>query len=276
MTARIVQPASADVLFILLGAIMVLAMHAGFAFLELGTVRKKNQVNALVKILVDFAVSTVAYFFVGYAIAYGASFFTGAEQLARRTATSWSSSSSCSPSPPPSRPSSRAASPSARASARSSPPPRCSSASSIRCSRASPGTSLRHPGLDQGTRAPSSTTSPAPSSCTRWAAGSALAAVLLLGARSEPLPQGRRDLRPPAVQHPVPRARRLGAHRRLVRLQRDERADHRQDLGPGRGQLADGDGGRHAGGGAARAATTRASCTTARSPGWSRSARAAT
>jgi Amt family ammonium transporter len=49
-----------DVLFVLLGAIMVLAMHAGFAFLEVGTVRKKNQVNALVKIMVDFSVSTVA------------------------------------------------------------------------------------------------------------------------------------------------------------------------------------------------------------------------
>lgn len=73
-----------DALFILLGAVMVLAMHAGFAFLELGTVRKKNQVNALVKILVDFSVSTVAYFFVGYAVAYGVSFFTGAEALAAR------------------------------------------------------------------------------------------------------------------------------------------------------------------------------------------------
>jgi Amt family ammonium transporter len=71
-----------DALFILLGAIMVLAMHAGFAFLELGTVRKKNQVNALVKILVDFAVSTIAYFFVGYTVAYGTSFFTGAPALA--------------------------------------------------------------------------------------------------------------------------------------------------------------------------------------------------
>jgi Amt family ammonium transporter len=71
-----------DTLFILLGAIMVLAMHAGFAFLELGTVRKKNQVNALVKILVDFAVSTIAYFFVGYAVAYGVTFFTSAETLA--------------------------------------------------------------------------------------------------------------------------------------------------------------------------------------------------
>ena len=74
----------ADTLFILLGAIMILAMHAGFAFLELGTVRKKNQVNALVKILVDFAVSTMAYFFVGYAIAYGVHFFQGAEVLAQK------------------------------------------------------------------------------------------------------------------------------------------------------------------------------------------------
>ncbi|MDP1952958.1 MAG: ammonium transporter [Polaromonas sp.] len=73
-----------DALFILLGGIMVLAMHAGFAFLELGTVRKKNQVNALVKILVDFSVSTVVYFIVGYGVAYGTSFFVGAEQLAAK------------------------------------------------------------------------------------------------------------------------------------------------------------------------------------------------
>ncbi len=73
-----------DALFILLGAIMVLAMHAGFAFLELGTVRKKNQVNALVKILVDFSMSTIVYFAVGYGIAYGTSFMVGAEQLAAK------------------------------------------------------------------------------------------------------------------------------------------------------------------------------------------------
>ncbi|MEN9384924.1 MAG: hypothetical protein RL323_2067 [Pseudomonadota bacterium] len=72
----------ADALFILLGGIMVLAMHAGFAFLELGTVRHKNQVNALVKILVDFSVSTVVYFLVGYSVAYGTGFLMGAEQLA--------------------------------------------------------------------------------------------------------------------------------------------------------------------------------------------------
>jgi len=76
---------SSDVLFILLGAIMVLAMHAGFAFLELGTVRTKNQVNALVKILCDFAMSTIAYFFIGYAVAYGVNFFAGAEQLTQKS-----------------------------------------------------------------------------------------------------------------------------------------------------------------------------------------------
>ncbi len=75
----------ADTLFILLGAIMILAMHAGFAFLELGTVRKKNQVNALVKILVDFAISTIVYFFVGYGIAYGVHFFDSADVLAQKS-----------------------------------------------------------------------------------------------------------------------------------------------------------------------------------------------
>ncbi|MFZ3088455.1 MAG: ammonium transporter [Methylotenera sp.] len=73
-----------DVLFVLLGAIMVLAMHAGFAFLEVGTVRKKNQTNALVKIMVDFSVSTIAYFFIGYSIAHGINFFSGAEVLAAK------------------------------------------------------------------------------------------------------------------------------------------------------------------------------------------------
>src|SRR3954471_17612708 len=76
--------AGTDVLFILLGAILVLAMHSGFAFLELGTVRAKNQVNALVKILSDFSISTLGYFFIGYTIAYGAGFLTGAEKLAEK------------------------------------------------------------------------------------------------------------------------------------------------------------------------------------------------
>ncbi|MDH5692320.1 MAG: ammonium transporter, partial [Gammaproteobacteria bacterium] len=73
-----------DAFFILMGAIMVLAMHSGFAFLEVGTVRKKNQVNALVKIITDFAASTIAYFFIGFAIAYGVGFFDSATVLAQK------------------------------------------------------------------------------------------------------------------------------------------------------------------------------------------------
>jgi Amt family ammonium transporter len=73
--------ASTDVLFLMLGAVMVFAMHAGFAFLEVGTVRKKSQVNAFVKILTDWAVSTVVYFLIGFPIAYGISFLKPADQL---------------------------------------------------------------------------------------------------------------------------------------------------------------------------------------------------
>lgn len=73
--------AGGDVFFVLMGAILVFAMHGGFAFLEVGTVRHKNQVNALVKILVDFAISTVSYFFVGFLVAYGVTFFVNAAVL---------------------------------------------------------------------------------------------------------------------------------------------------------------------------------------------------
>ncbi len=72
---------STDVLFLMLGAVMVFAMHAGFAFLEVGTVRKKNQVNAFVKILTDWSVSTVAYFLIGFPLAYGITFLKPANEL---------------------------------------------------------------------------------------------------------------------------------------------------------------------------------------------------
>jgi ammonium transporter, Amt family len=75
------QPVGADVFFVLTGAILVFAMHGGFAFLEVGTVRRRSQVNALVKIIVDFAISTVAYFFIGYLLAYGISFLHSAAAI---------------------------------------------------------------------------------------------------------------------------------------------------------------------------------------------------
>ncbi len=69
---------SADALFLMLGAVMIFAMHAGFAFLEVGTVREKNQVNAMGKIIADWAFSTVVYFLIGFPVAYGISFWKDA------------------------------------------------------------------------------------------------------------------------------------------------------------------------------------------------------
>ncbi|MDD2751142.1 MAG: ammonium transporter, partial [Acidithiobacillus sp.] len=81
MLATGVTPPGGNVFFLLMGAILVFAMHAGFAFLELGTVRRRSQVNALVKILSDFGISTIVYFFIGYHIAYGISFFGNVQTL---------------------------------------------------------------------------------------------------------------------------------------------------------------------------------------------------
>jgi ammonium transporter, Amt family len=74
-----------DALFLIVGAVLVFSMHAGFAFLEVGTVRKKNQVNALVKILSDWGVSTVMYFVIGFPIAYGINFWMNAGDLLQLT-----------------------------------------------------------------------------------------------------------------------------------------------------------------------------------------------
>jgi len=73
---------TSDTLFILIGAVMILAMHAGFAFLEVGSVRHKNQVNALNKIICEWAFSTLIYFLIGYPLARGVSFLVPVETLA--------------------------------------------------------------------------------------------------------------------------------------------------------------------------------------------------
>ena len=224
----------ADVFFLLMGAILVFAMHGGFAFLEVGTVRHKNQVNALCKILVDFAISTVAYFFIGYWIAYGVSFLSSAEAISRRRqglrrrrACRWSSSSSWRRSRPPCRRSSRAASPSGRSFV-----PQCVGDGadrrprSTRSSKASSGTrtsacrrrffaasarrrvqGLRR--LDRRARRSAAG--------RRWPPSPARAAA-------RPLRQGPLD-RHAAVVDPVARHGLVDAVHRLVRLQRDERAE---------------------------------------------------
>lgn len=72
---------SSNTLFILIGAVMILAMHGGFAFLEVGSVRRKNQVNALNKIICEWGFSTIVYFLIGYPIARGVSFLVPVETL---------------------------------------------------------------------------------------------------------------------------------------------------------------------------------------------------
>lgn len=168
----------ADTLLILLGAVMVLAMHAGFAFLELGTVRRKSQVNALVKILADFALSTIAYFFIGYTVAYGVNFFTGAETLAQASGYGLVKFFFL-----------------------------LTFAAAI-------------PAIVSGGIAERARFNP------QLAASFALVALVY--------PAFSRSAR--------------GAVGRMVRVQRHECADDRQDLGAGRDQLADGDGGRYGGG----------------------------
>ena len=269
---------SSDVLFILLGAIMVLAMHAGFAFLELGTVRRKNQVNALMKILVDFAVSTVAYFFIGYSIAYGVELLrrrrdARAEErlrpgqvllpahLRRRH--------------PGDRLGRHRRARTLQPAARRDVPAGGLPLSVLRGHRVEPGGSACRRGSKDDVRRGVPR--------LRGLRGRARGGRLGRARRRDParaaartLRQGRPSARASAVEHSVPRAGRLGAVGGLVRVQRDERADDRQDLRAGRRELADGDGGRHASRASSSAATIRASCTTARSRGWSRSARAPT
>ena len=242
---------SSDVLFILLGAVMVLAMHAGFAFLELGTVRRKNQVNALVKILADFAMSTVAYFFIGYGVAYGVSFLVGAR-------TAWPQNSgyqlvkffflltfaAAVPAIVSGGIAERARFQPQLAATFAAGRLRLSVLRGHRLER--PATASR-PGWRPSFGAPFHDFA---GSVVVHAMGGWIGAGRGAAARRAPRPlqQGRRHRGAPALQHPVPGAGRVGADGRLVRLQRHVGADHRQDQRPGGGQLADGDGRRHAGG----------------------------
>ena len=240
---------SSDVLFILLGAIMVLAMHAGFAFLELGTVRRKNQVNALVKILADFSMSTVAYFFIGYSVAYGTSFLVGAQTLAEGSGyqlTKFFFLLTFAAAVP--------AIVSGGIAERARFQPQLAATFAL--------VAFVYPffegiawngqyGVQAWLEAKLRRAVPRLRRIGGRAcdgrldcAGSGAAA----GRAARPLRQGRRSRGAPALQHPVPGAGSVGAERGMVRVQRHVGADHRQDQRPGGGQLADGDGRRHAGG----------------------------
>lgn len=62
-----------DALWVLISALLVMLMQAGFACLEAGMVRAKNSVNVVVKNMADLAVTFLVYWAVGFAFMFGAS-----------------------------------------------------------------------------------------------------------------------------------------------------------------------------------------------------------
>jgi len=64
--------AALDNAWVLLAAVLVFVMQAGFALLETGLTRVKNTTNILAKNLADMCIGTVAFLATGYAIAFGA------------------------------------------------------------------------------------------------------------------------------------------------------------------------------------------------------------
>ena len=60
-----------DSIFLLVAAVLVIFMNAGFGMLETGFCRQKNAVNILSKNLIVFAIATLAYWAVGYGLMYG-------------------------------------------------------------------------------------------------------------------------------------------------------------------------------------------------------------
>ena len=70
VTAEDVQ-ANLDNVFVLVAAILVIFMQAGFALVEAGLTRAKSVANIMMKNLMDFCAGALAFFAVGYAIAFG-------------------------------------------------------------------------------------------------------------------------------------------------------------------------------------------------------------
>lgn len=65
--------ATLDNVWILVAAVLVILMQAGFALVEAGLTRAKNVANIFMKNLMDFCVGALVFFAVGYAIAFGGS-----------------------------------------------------------------------------------------------------------------------------------------------------------------------------------------------------------
>ena len=76
-----------DTIWLILGAILVFWMQAGFAMVETGFTRAKNAGNIIMKNLMDFAIGSVVFWIIGYGIMFGetSSVFGGIHLFATST-----------------------------------------------------------------------------------------------------------------------------------------------------------------------------------------------
>lgn len=59
-----------DTIWTLLGAALVFFMQAGFVMVETGFTRTKNAGNIIMKNLMDFAIGTVVFWFIGFGLMF--------------------------------------------------------------------------------------------------------------------------------------------------------------------------------------------------------------
>ena len=67
--------ASMDMIWTLLASFLIFLMQAGFTLVEVGFTRAKNAGNVVMKNMIDFALGSVGFFFIGYGLMFGASAF---------------------------------------------------------------------------------------------------------------------------------------------------------------------------------------------------------
>src|SRR5438034_11612937 len=71
-TAHQAAGVGADTVWVIVAAVLVMFMQAGFAMLEVGFSRMKNVGTVVAKVITNFSVASIAYWGVGFALAFGA------------------------------------------------------------------------------------------------------------------------------------------------------------------------------------------------------------
>src|ERR687896_72449 len=65
------QTVGINSIWVILAAMVVMFMQAGFAFLEIGFSRGKNAGTVIAKILTNFSIAAIMYWAIGFAFAFG-------------------------------------------------------------------------------------------------------------------------------------------------------------------------------------------------------------